>query len=250
MIDPDTIAAHRFTSIDSTSAEAARLYENGAPLPIVVLAGEQLKGRGRRGRYWVSKPGNLYSTFAFPEISDRGDVAGYVFASTLAVRDAVSSLLPDDRRSQIRIKWPNDVEYDGHKLSGILLERYQRHNREPAIFIGCGINCAHAPDLSDRAVTSLAALNGNADVEICFAALKQALAHWLSVYASDGLAPLRQAWLASARGLGEPIRVALATETLDGVFEGLDESGQLMVRLSPHDLRTISAGDIFFPDAA
>ena len=58
-------------------------------------------------------------------------------------------------------------------------------------------------------------------------------------------APIRDAWLARARGLGSNITVRLPNRELAGVFEGIDESGALILR-SRDGTQTIAAGDVFF----
>jgi BirA family biotin operon repressor/biotin-[acetyl-CoA-carboxylase] ligase len=47
--------------------------------------------------------------------------------------------------------------------------------------------------------------------------------------------------------LGETIAVRLPREEIQGLFEGLDDTGALVLRLADGSARTISAGDVFFP---
>jgi BirA family biotin operon repressor/biotin-[acetyl-CoA-carboxylase] ligase len=62
----------------------------------------------------------------------------------------------------------------------------------------------------------------------------------------DGFEIVRAAWLARASGLGSPIRARLANhETHAGVFEGIDESGALLLNQGT-GVRTIAAGEVFF----
>ena len=64
---------------------------------------------------------------------------------------------------------------------------------------------------------------------------------WLARWRSEGLAPVRAAWLAAAH----PTGTALATGDAQGRFAGLDESGALRLRLADGSLRVIHAGDVF-----
>ena len=135
------------------------------------------------------------------------------------------------------IKWPNDLLFGGAKLAGILLER-----QNEAVIVGFGVNLAYHPEALDRPATSLAALAGTAPAPAPFLEiLARNFSRWLAKWRQDGLAPVRAAWLDAAH----PPGTALATADAHGLFEGLDESGALRLRLEDGSLRVIHAGDVF-----
>ncbi|MEC7571593.1 MAG: biotin--[acetyl-CoA-carboxylase] ligase, partial [Pseudomonadota bacterium] len=145
-------------AVDSTNSEASRLLAAGADHGLVVRADCQSAGRGRRGRTWVSPPGNLYcSLLARPPISAPAPLATLTFVAALAVHQLVRAALPAART--VALKWPNDVLVDGAKVSGILLEG-QHGGAGPAVIIGVGINLASHPAGAPYAVTDLAAGGG------------------------------------------------------------------------------------------
>jgi BirA family biotin operon repressor/biotin-[acetyl-CoA-carboxylase] ligase len=76
------------------------------------------------------------------------------------------------------------------------------------------------------------------------AAYVRCLAGWLEHWREAGFAPIREAWLARAMGLGEPITVRLERQTLDGRFLDLDDDGALMLGTADGS-RRIAAGEIF-----
>ena len=138
---------------------------------------------------------------------------------------------------EVQIKWPNDLLVRGAKLSGILLER-----AVDAVVIGVGVNLAHHPQKLDRPATSLAELTGAApDPDAFTETLADSFARWLERWRMEGLAPIRARWLAAAHPLG----TALSTAAGDGLFEGLDETGALRLRLADGTVRVIHAGDVF-----
>ncbi len=67
----------------------------------------------------------------------------------------------------------------------------------------------------------------------------------VEIWERDGFAAIRQAWLDHAVGLGEEIVVRSAKEEQHGVFEALDDTGALLLRLPGGSLKTITAGDVF-----
>src|SRR5690606_27296932 len=62
----------------------------------------------------------------------------------LAVWEAAAALLPPPARAALRLKWPNDLLWEGRKVAGMLLEATADH-----VFVGVGINLAHAPEITD-----------------------------------------------------------------------------------------------------
>lgn len=147
-----TIEFH--SRIGSTSDRCRRLVRERWPLPALVLADRQARGRGRRGRRWVSD-------------SDRGlwftlGHGGHArFAGTLplrvglAVALALESVAPSVR---IQVKWPNDLVAAGRKLGGILCERVPG-----AVLVGVGLNLNHRTEELPEAgpkVTSLRVESG------------------------------------------------------------------------------------------
>ena len=62
MIMTEVVSPIRLDAVDSTNREALRHIAAGAPHGTVIQARQQTDGRGRRGRLWISPPGNLYAT--------------------------------------------------------------------------------------------------------------------------------------------------------------------------------------------
>ena len=160
----------------------------------------------------------------------------------------VSALLPAG--APVTLKWPNDVLIGGAKVAGILLEAAAALDRSiDWLVIGVGVNVASHPADTPYPATSLQR-EGAADATA--AAVLRGLRRALpgaGTRPGAGRASRRCAprWLASRRGLGEPIEVRLERETLQGRFGDLDESGALMLDMRDGARRQITAGDVFFP---
>jgi BirA family biotin operon repressor/biotin-[acetyl-CoA-carboxylase] ligase len=139
------------------------------------------------------------------------------------------------------IKWPNDLLLNGAKLAGILLER-----ANDAVVIGIGVNLAHAPDLPDRPTTSLAAHGTIVDPTVFIEVLAETFQRWLARWRGEGLAPIRTRWLAKAHLPGTALNAHLPDGTsIDGLFDGLDANGALILRLASGSAHVIHAGDVF-----
>lgn len=209
----------------------------------MVRADAQTAGRGRRGRTWVSPPGNLYASLLLKPTAPPAEASQLSFVVALAVRDAVVELLPAG--AAIACKWPNDVLVDGAKVAGILLEsRTGRAGLVDWVIVGTGINVASHPPLADYAATSLQAHGAAGDAGTCLAAYLRHLDRWYAAWRAHGFSGIRTAWLDRAWRLGQSIKVRLGDKVVEGRFDTLDASGALVLTESGGAARTITAGDV------
>lgn len=222
--------------IDSTNSEARRLAEAGDAGAVWIVADRQTAGRGRRGRVWQTQQGNLATTLLLrPQATQ---VEQLSFAAALAVSDMIVSFAS---HAAITVKWPNDVLAEGRKVAGILLEAGPGW-----LAVGIGVNLAAAPEGTEFpaiALTDLGVTPPSPDAALTVIADR--FAHWYDLWVEDGFEPLRTAWLARAGGLGAPIRARLPHEERNGVFEGIDANGALLLN-EQGLVRPISAGEVFF----
>lgn len=195
--------------------------------------------------------GNLYaSTLVRLRPSDPG-AATLALVAGVAVQDAASTILalsqgslaPDQVRGDegLRLKWPNDLLLGGAKLAGILLER-----AEDAVVVGFGANLADHPQLPDRPTTSLVAHGIDVEPAAFLDTLAEAFARWLARWRVEGLRSVRARWLERAHPIGTALTARLPDDSaIDGLFDGLDADGALILRLAGGERRVIHAGDVF-----
>jgi BirA family transcriptional regulator, biotin operon repressor / biotin---[acetyl-CoA-carboxylase] ligase len=232
-----------YARIGSTSDEAKRLAEAGAPEGTLVCALEQEAGRGRHGRRWESPPGNLYCSLVLRPPVPAARAAQLGFAAAVALGEACAHFLPSG--TAITLKWPNDVLIGGRKVAGILLEsRTQGDGGLRWLVIGIGVNLVAYPEATEHPATSLAAAGANVTPDAMLAALADRLLAWYEAWRGAGFAAVRAAWLGAAHGLGGEIRVRLPRDELSGRFAGLDEEGMLLLDLA-EGRRRIAAAEVF-----
>ena len=99
-----------FEAIDSTNAEARRRAEAGEGGPLWITAAVQTAGRGRRGRAWETRTGNLAATLLMLTDKPPAEAAQISFVAALAVADLARGYVPYDL---VRLKWPNDPMIGG-----------------------------------------------------------------------------------------------------------------------------------------
>jgi BirA family transcriptional regulator, biotin operon repressor / biotin---[acetyl-CoA-carboxylase] ligase len=225
-------------TIGSTNAEGLRLAREGERGPLWITAKTQTAGRGRRDRAWVSEPGNLYASLLLTDPSPAERFPGLSFVAALALHDAVTSRIPG-LSSRVALKWPNDLLIDRNKFAGILVEG-ERAN----VVVGIGVNCIHHPAGTNFPATDLATAGVRTTPESMFAPLSAAMAARLAQWdRGAGFAAIRSDWLSRAAGLGKPIRIKGADGEIEGQFEGIDETGRLLLRRG-EVTESLVAGDV------
>lgn len=206
---------------------------------------EQTSGRGRRGREWISRQGNLTTTVLLRPDCEPSKGAELTFVAALAIADLVAAYVGD---SQVELKWPNDVLVSSAKIAGILLESSAAPGATlDWLSIGMGVNLAFHPDQTIYPATNLKNLGCEVEALDALESLVQKFDFWKETWIQEGFVPIRSAWLSKAKGLGEPIVARLANDQTEGTFEDLDPSGNLIIRLRSGDKRLISAGEVYFP---
>jgi len=230
-------------AVASTNAEALACARRGERGPLWITALSQTAGRGRRGRAWVSEPGNLYASLLLADPAPVDRAAQLSFVAALAVHDALARAVPAVA-PRLALKWPNDVLVDGAKIAGILLEGAP--GTPLRVVIGIGVNLRHHPEGTEYPATSLAAQGANVSPEAVFSDLSAAMLDRLARWdRGDGFAATRADWLARATGFGGEVRVRMQDLEFTGRFVDLDPGGRLLVRRADGSVTTVAAGDVF-----
>lgn len=244
---PHGVGARFFESCDSTNQLAADYARSGEQGPVWLIAGAQTAGRGRRGRTWLSEPGNLFCSLLFRPDLQPSDLVALPYIAALSVMDTFVSLGAPEQH--VRCKWPNDVLLNGKKASGILIESSARSADElDYIVIGIGMNLVFAPEPADAAfpATSLKKAYGiEADVRDAVTFLAEHLYRRLNAWSIPDISSIVDEWTGSAWGLGETRRIRTHGEEFDGVPSRLAYDGGLVVILGDGTEKRLYAGDIF-----
>lgn len=218
----------------STNADLLAEAQAGAPEGLWLRADRQSGGRGRVGRAWLSPPGNLYASTIVRLHPGEPAPETLALVAGVAVEEVASAFAAGAR---LQLKWPNDLMAGPAKLAGILLER-----AGDAVVIGFGVNLAHHPANLERPTASLAALSGAAPLPDAFLVhLAETFARWVARWRGEGLAPVRERWLARAHPIGSALNAAGRA----GLFEGLSPDGALLLRSADGTVDTVRAGDVF-----
>ena len=243
---PDSFRHIALDDVTSTNTLAVEHARAGDPGRLWITARRQLGGRGRRGRVWVSEPGNLYASLLLIDPAPQTELGSLPLMVALALHRAIVSELPF-AADRVAIKWPNDILVDGKKVSGILIESEKLADGRQAVVIGCGVNIAHKPDNPLYPATSLSEAGASTAPDILFPRLMIELASALDLWErGQGLHEIVAQWKSLVHGIGQPITVNLPDRSISGIFAGIEKDGLLALRLDSGDTIRIASGDVFF----
>ncbi len=225
---------------DSTNTRLLALAEAGAPAGTVIATERQLAGRGRRGHSWLSATGASLTFSLLWRFSPDRALTGLSLAVGVAVARALEALGIAD----VQLKWPNDVLLRGGKLAGVLIELVPGA-RPSAAVIGIGINLRLPDDLPPEIRAGAAALLDTGvrlpTASSLLAQVLVALHEAVTIFAEQGFAGHRQAWLARHAYAGQTVRLLSDyAAPLEGVCRGVDVDGALLLETAAGIQRIIS----------
>lgn len=218
---------YKYPELDSTNEQALRLLNQGCiQNNTVIVAEEQIQGKGRNNNKWLSYTGNLHMSIVITSHTNIQILSQLPFVTALAIGRAIDNT---------QYKWPNDILLEGKKVCGILLESHNNNH----IIIGIGVNVSNAPTYATYInkhypVTIDALLS---EIIENFSNIKQ---HWLN----DGFSQVRKEWLAKAFNLEKEIQVATKKQVIKGLFSDIDLSGRLILK-NEQGTHYINSGEVF-----
>lgn len=217
-----------------------RVEQGNAPEGFWLRAERQTGGVGRRGRKWESPQGNLYCSTVVDIRAGDPSPSTLSFVTALAVHDMLKGQLSIG--TPVVLKWPNDILVNDAKICGILLERVR-----DKVVVGIGVNVVTAPELPDRATTSVHDANGQNGNDAA-----QVLEHLIPEFQKRlkqwrifGLQSIFHEWQGAAHKKGTSLLVSDHDgEMIHGEYQGLAEDGALRLRKPDGTLIVIHAGDV------
>jgi BirA family biotin operon repressor/biotin-[acetyl-CoA-carboxylase] ligase len=234
--------------VDSTNAEAMRGIERGAGTGFVCTAEQQTAGRGRRGRPWVSPYArNLYLSI----VGEFSQGAAALEGLSLAAGVAVARALENSGVSQVQLKWPNDVLYEGAKLGGILLEMVGDAAGNCQVVVGVGLNismpAATAASI-DQDWTDVATLSRAAGLpcpgrNALLSALLNELLPLVDNFEQDGFAHWQPHWQALDAHAGKSVILRAGSDQQAGISRGVNERGALQLETTL-GIQSVFGGEI------
>ena len=234
-----------FDTLDSTNTCAKRLAEEGAPNGTLVIADQQTAGRGRRGRQWETPKGTAIAMTLLLRPDLRPEKACML---TLVMGMAVTRALNELFHLGCQIKWPNDVVWNGKKICGILTEMSTEINMINYLVIGSGINAnirEFPEELKDKAASLCMAVGHEVNraqvIQYCMRYLEE----YYDIFRKSGdMSLLMEEYNRMLVSVGSQVCVLEPSGEYRGISEGINQSGELLVRRMDGRLEQVYAGEV------
>ena len=232
---------------ESTNSEALKLAES-TNKPTFVVAKKQTNGRGRIDRSWSDPSGNFSGSILIKIDEDLQNLALRSFVAALSVFDAIDQKI--GKEHELLIKWPNDLLLNGKKICGILLET-RNFGTVSALVIGIGVNLLSSPNLDQikNGTIKPGSILGETGIKLDPIDFSELIAHHYALRENQlrtmGFSKIREIWMDRAAKLGKKITARTPNFVYQGVFDSVDEKGQLII-INNGEKQKISAAEIFF----
>lgn len=235
--------------VGSTNDLALAAGESGAPSGLLVLAEEQIAGRGRLDRRWRAPAGQclLMSLLFRPGPPFSRCAARITMMCGLALAEAATKIAG----IEVQLKWPNDLivarnDRSWRKIAGMLSEIGGAAQHPTLLVVGLGLNvnvpAAALADLAPRAGSLRAEIGHPVDrvalLDDFLTRLEAAYARWESGW--DSL----RAWEARLAWIGQTVSVHAPDVVHTGVALGVDDEGALLLRQPDGVCRAFPVGDV------
>lgn len=228
---------HFYESVESTQKITHRLAQENAPEGTLVIAEEQISGRGRMARSWYSPKGTgiWMSLLLRPSLPPQ-KAPQFTLIAAVAIVEAIESTC----FLSVDIKWPNDLLINSKKVTGILTELQADSEQIHSLIIGMGINVNQSTDDFSEEIRDIAtSLHIESGKTFSRASIVQEimfnLEKYYAMYISEGFEPIKEVWekyavtigkQITARTLNNEIKGFASGITNDGVLKLIDESGE------------------------
>ncbi|MFL6555436.1 MAG: biotin--[acetyl-CoA-carboxylase] ligase, partial [Bacillus sp. (in: firmicutes)] len=239
---------HYVESVESTQKIAHRLASEDAPEGTVILAEEQLSGRGRMARKWHSPKytGIWMSMIIRPNIplSNAPQLTLLAAVAIVQAIEEMTDLIPE-------IKWPNDILINGKKVTGILTELQAEADLIHSIIIGIGINVNQKKEDFPLELQKIATSLFIEDGETVSRAelIRYIFKHFeklYTLYLEQGFVPIKLLWEGYAGSIGKYIKARTLTNTIEGKALGITNDGVLQLEDLTGTIHHIYSADIEF----
>ena len=218
---------HRVTQ-STNDVVMQRLVES--QITTILCAAEmQTRGKGRRGRTWVSPFGrNIYLTYGRFVDRQLSELGGLSLALGMRVVDVLRSM----GLERVGLKWPNDIVLDGGKLGGILLELRTSDAQGIGVVAGLGLNLslkaeeASSIDQPWSAISAQLAMPRN----VLLGKLGGAMVNTIQAFEVVGFDSFADNWGEYNLYAGQPVNVIRGSEIISGIDSGVDQVGNLLLR--------------------
>lgn len=235
---------------------------------VICLAEQQNKGRGRKGRPWVSPFGkNVYLSLLWRFSKDLSELSGLSLAIAVAVAKTLESYTktvtkplepyttsipktpePYTKNQGLGLKWPNDILFNFKKLAGILIDIHAEANTSTAAIIGIGINVSMPKKWTKSIKQPVTDLEEITDSQIdrneLVGKLANELVRTLATFQEEGFKSFIPEFTARDLTNNRVLNVITPKGSFRGKGLGVNSNGHLVVEMQNNQIQTFANGEV------
>jgi BirA family biotin operon repressor/biotin-[acetyl-CoA-carboxylase] ligase len=231
--------------LESTNQYLIQKVPHGAVSGHVCIAESQTKGKGTRGRIWISPFGrNIYLSLLWKFNCSPAELGGLSLVVGVAIARAIEEL----GVTGFNLKWPNDLIWNQKKMGGLLLEMTGEASGPCHVVIGVGINVSMSKSLGqdiDQPWVDLQTIMSQKTIsrnQLTGSVLKH-LCEVLSEFQRLGFASFQEEWLQRDVVIGKTVKLLLTDREVFGLAKGIDEQGALLLE-TEEGVKRYSSGEV------
>lgn len=235
---------HYFREVDSTNEVAKKLAREGAPEGTIIIAESQSRGKGRRGKKWISPLGGAWLSIILRPNTLPINAPQLTFIAGVAAAQTIK----DEYGLDAGIKWPNDVLIDKKKVCGVLTEISTEINTIDYIVTGIGIDAnidvnLLPPELRDTTTSIKSELDHDISRMIL---VQKFLGNFETMYDEfnkGNFQEILRKWRQLSKTIGRQVEIRKGTEFIRGEAVGVNSKGALILELEDGTLQKIISGE-------
>ena len=235
---------HYFREVDSTNEVAKKLAREGAPEGTIVIAESQSRGKGRRGKKWVSPLGGAWLSIILRPNTLPINAPQLTFIAGVAAAKTIK----EEYGLDAGIKWPNDVLIDDKKVCGALTEISTEINTIDYIVTGIGIDAnidvnLLPPELKETTTSLKSELNQEISRMILVQKFLGNFEVMYDEFNKGNFQEILRKWRQLSKTIGRQVEIRKGTEFVRGEAVGVNSKGALILELEDGTLKKIISGE-------
>jgi BirA family biotin operon repressor/biotin-[acetyl-CoA-carboxylase] ligase len=203
------------------------------------VADVQTKGRGRGRKKWESPKGGLWFSIILRPKVPSPKLPLLQFLATIATRQA----LENETHLHVKLKWPNDLVLENHKLGGILIESKTLGNSVSFAILGIGLNINQSKaQLPPAAISLRLTSRKKHDLRLLLRAILEQIRS--SYDDLDNPSKIMEEWWRNCAHRPLRVQVTISKDTVTGISRGIDKDGSLVIETDDRKIRKLNEGSL------
>jgi len=230
-----------YNSIKNTNDKLKEIRLVNPNRNISLFSAYQSIGKGRSGKVWLSRKGDLTCSFLINQSVSFKDIGkiNIVFVNIL-----LNFFKNFKIKFPIKYKWPNDIKINDRKISGILIETFSNNKSIESFIVGIGINLISSPKIESNKTLSLANLNINIEPINAFFLLQKEVNYFFSEFNNLDFLSLSKNLNLNFYKIKKKLNVKVKDKLISGIFKEINSHGELILETLNNNNKKISLGEI------